>query len=185
MKKQPAVAATTRTSRVSSRHPLKKKNVHFSSGRQNWKTPPKIIRPTEAVLGVIDLDPCSPIVPNIPARRFFTEEINGLRQPWYGNVFMNPPYKSCIWWIKKILREYRAGRVKEAIILVAARTETKAFHLLRSFPMCFIKGRLKFSGSKNTATFPSVAIYLGPNARKFHQEFKHLGVVMLEWNPEA
>jgi len=185
MKKQRTVKATTRTSRVSSRQARKKKNVHYSSGRQNWKTPPKIIRPTEAVLRVIDLDPCSPTVPNIPARKFFTKEINALRRLWFGRIFMNPPYKNCIWWIKKILREYRAGRVTEAIILVAARTETKAFHLLRSFPMCFIKGRLKFSGSKNTATFPSVVIYLGPNTRKFHQEFKHLGVVMHEWNPEA
>ena len=55
-----------------------------------WYTPPEIFK----ALGLrFDLDPCSPGPGHwVPADRIYTEADNGLVQPWFGLVFMNPPY---------------------------------------------------------------------------------------------
>src|SRR5205809_33616 len=44
-------------------------------------------------LGAIDLDPASHAEANriVRARRFYSEKQNGLRRPWRGRVFINPP----------------------------------------------------------------------------------------------
>ena len=84
-----------------------------------WLTPPDIVK----ALGEFDLDPCSPINPPWRlAPKWFTEVEDGLKQPWYGRVFMNPPYGNATKkWLKK-LSEHGNG-----IALVFARVETKMF----------------------------------------------------------
>lgn len=56
----------------------------------DWYTPPEIF----AALGLVfDLDPCSPGATHwVPARKVFTKEDDGLKQPWQGLVFVNPPF---------------------------------------------------------------------------------------------
>ena len=46
------------------------------------------------------------------------------------------------------------------MMLIPARTDTKAFHeyIYGKAEIRFIKGRLKFGGSKNSAPFPSMVI---------------------------
>ena len=55
-----------------------------------WYTPPEYFK----ALGLVfDLDPCSPGPGHwVPAKKIYTIEDDGLRQPWFGLVFMNPPY---------------------------------------------------------------------------------------------
>jgi hypothetical protein len=53
-------------------------------------TPPQIF---EALGLVFDLDPCSPRpAHSVPARKIYTIEDDGLRQPWHGLTFVNPPF---------------------------------------------------------------------------------------------
>jgi len=68
-----------------------------------------------------DLDPCSSITqPWGTARNAYTVEQNGLIQPWFGNVFCNPPYGPHTQkWIK-LLAEHGQG-----IALIFARVETQ------------------------------------------------------------
>jgi hypothetical protein len=56
----------------------------------DWYTPPELF----AALGLVfDLDPCSPGPDHwVPTRKIYTIEDDGLRQPWHGLVFMNPPF---------------------------------------------------------------------------------------------
>ena len=56
------------------------------------------------MLGVIDLDPCSNVGgPNVPARRHFAAESDGLSRRWSGTIFMNPTYGSTIAaWVSKL-----------------------------------------------------------------------------------
>jgi hypothetical protein len=57
----------------------------------DWWTPPEIFR---ALKLMFDLDPCSPGsgLGFVPARKIYTKADDGLRQPWRGLVFMNPPF---------------------------------------------------------------------------------------------
>lgn len=108
---------------------------------KEWYTPREIFN----LLNIqFDLDPCSPgkdIVPWIPANKHYTTKEDGLVLPWYGNVFVNPPYGSDTpVWMEK-LNNHGLG-----IALVFARTDTKWFHAWtpKADGICFIKGRISF-----------------------------------------
>jgi hypothetical protein len=136
-------------------------SVHFSSETEEWYTPLEIIDSVVEVLKVIDVDPCSN-GNTIPATTHFTKKENGLEQDWKGTVYMNPPYGGEIKdWIIKLLEEWESGNTTEAIALVPARTDTDWFSRIDAHPWCAIRGRLKFSGHKNSAPFPSAVFYLG------------------------
>lgn len=71
---------------------------------------------------------------------------------------MNPPYgREICKWMQKAYESSLSGAT--VVCLVPARTDTKWFH---DFAMMgeirFIKGRLKFGGSKNSAPFPSAVV---------------------------
>lgn len=153
----------------------------MSSKSVEWYTPTRIVERVILVLGEIDLDPCSNsrTAPNVPAAHHFTQEDNGLALPWRGRIYMNPPYgRATIGkWIKKLLTEWQAGRVTQALVLLASRTDTQWMAQLREFPRCYILGRLRFSGHKNGAPFPSVVVSLGCDLQTFTAAFKDIGDV--------
>jgi hypothetical protein len=131
-------------------------------------------------MGAIDLDPCSTghENPNVPAAWHYAKEDDGLAQKWHGRVYMNPPYGRVIGsWVEKLVLEYKAGRVPQAIALLPARTDTRWMARLRDYPRCFLRGRLKFSGHKNSAPFPSVVVALGCDLGKFVAAFGDIGDV--------
>lgn len=152
----------------------------FTSKTDEWNTPQEILRRVLAVMGEIDLDPCSNSEesPNVPAKLHYTEAMDGLNKEWRGSVYMNPPYGDVIGdWVKKLVNEYRAGCVTQALALVPARTDTQWFREFREFPRCFIIGRLKFGNAENGATFPSVVVNLGCDRQKFMSVFGEIGDV--------
>ena len=130
-----------------------------------------------AVLGQIDLDPCADDNKLILALHHYTILDNGLEQSWYGKVYMNPPYGRQIEsWVWKLKYEYEVNKnTAEAIALLPARVDTSWWRLLANYPVCFISGRLRFSGHNNSAPFPSAVVYLGSNVEKFVEVFGKLG----------
>ena len=161
-------------------------DVHYSSETPEWYTPPEIITRTQKTLGKIDLDPCSGPENTVPATRSFSKADDGLSFDWCGRVYMNPPYGREIGaWVEKLVAEHKAGRTKEAIALVPARVDTDWFRTFRDFVVCFVDGRLKFSGHENSAPFPSAAVYLGPNVARFAKSFGDMGDVWVRWPAEG
>jgi len=157
-----------------------KMDVHYSSESNEWNTPKDIIDRVILVMGRVDIDPCSNSKdnPSVPAGIHFTQEDNGLIQPWEGKVYMNPPYGREIGdWTSYLKEQYEFGRITEAIALVPSRTDTEWFRELSEYPRCFIWGRLKFSGFDNAAPFPSMAVYFGRDIDKFISVFKDIGDV--------
>ena len=149
----------------------------YSSLSGEWATPPEIVDRIVAALGSIDLDPCSD-GNTIPATTHYTEKDDGLTKQWAGRVYMNPPYGTGIKrWISKLADEFEQGEVTEAIALVPARTDTAWFRRLANYPVCFIRGRLRFGGMENSAPFPSAAVYLGPDSSRFREVFSDIGDV--------
>ena len=155
-----------------------------STASPEWQTPKNIVELIRKCLGGVDLDPCSNSKenPNIPAKHVFTKDDDGLRFGWYGRVYMNPPYGREIGrWVEKLACEYREGRTKEALALVPARVDTDWFKSFRDFPVCFIDGRLKFSGSDNSAPFPSAVFYVGSDVPRFARFFGDMGDIWVRW----
>src|SRR6266496_6027731 len=59
-----------------------------------WFTPARFTKAASEVMNGIDLDPASCKEANliVRAKKFYSKEDNGLIQPWYGNVWLNPPF---------------------------------------------------------------------------------------------
>lgn len=107
----------------------------------DWYTPPDIFKKLDIVF---DLDPCSPGAGHwVPARRIYTKEDDGLKQPWSGVVFMNPPFggrNGHVPWLKRFL-DHGNG-----IAIVRAYTSSAWFHdwAIRVETMLFPRGKTKF-----------------------------------------
>jgi hypothetical protein len=147
-----------------------KQPIRSSTENHEWYTPAAIMRLTYAVMGGVDLDPASNAGANrtVGARRYFTKEDDGLAQEWGGRVWLNPPYgkrnSTGIWW-EKLLAEYDAGRVTEAMFLANSTTETKWFHeALSRFPVLFLSGRVSFwrPGAPSSSGFLGTCIVYMP-----------------------
>jgi len=132
-------------------------NIIFSSKRDDWETPRNLFLQLEELFGPFDLDPCA-TPENTKCKAFFTRKDNGLLKPWWGKVFMNPPYGREIGkWISKAYNESQKGCF--VVCLLPARTDTSWFHkFCLKGEILFLKGRLKFGASKNAAPFPSMIV---------------------------
>ena len=139
-------------------------NIHFSSASDNWATPDSFMDRVKTQYKVdFDLDVCAD-AGNAKAERFYTREDDGLTQEWSGCVWCNPPYgrKQTAQWLKKAYDSAKQGAT--VYVLIPARTDTKAWHdYAMKGRIEFIKGRLKFGGSKNSAPFPSALIIFDPS----------------------
>lgn len=138
----------------------------FTSNTDNWATPQWFFDKLNEK-HKFTLDVCASKTNN-KCDKFFTLEDNGLKQSWKGETcWMNPPYgKEIKYWIEKAYKEALLGTT--IVMLLPARTDTKWFHEFIYEPykkddgpiinIEFIKGRLKFGNSKNSAPFPSMIV---------------------------
>lgn len=135
--------------------------VHFSSITDDWYTPQEFFNQLNAEFN-FTLDPCAS-EQNAKCAKFFSKEDDGLSKSWANErVFMNPPYGRAIGdWMRKAKEEAKRGAL--VVCLVPARTDTKWWHECCIFgEVRFIKGRLKFGGSKDNAPFPSAIVIFKP-----------------------
>lgn len=132
----------------------------MTSNTCEWETPQALF---DALAERIpfEVDVCA-TEENTKCRKFFTKEIDGLSQHWSGFCWMNPPYGREIGkWVKK------ASESKGAFTfcLLPARTDTAWFHDYiynnADVKVYFLKGRLHFNNSKNSAPFPSMIVIFG------------------------
>lgn len=133
--------------------------VMFSSKKQDWETPKDFFKQLDKEFN-FTLDPCC-TKENALCKKHYTEKEDGLKQDWNGEtVFCNPPYGRAIkTWVKKC---YEEGKKKNTtvVMLIPARTDTSYFHdyIYNKSEIRFIRGRLKFGNSKNSAPFPSMVV---------------------------
>jgi len=135
-------------------------NVHFSSATDDWATPQDFFDSLNAIYN-FELDVCASET-NAKCAKYFTKEVDGLMQPWGGVVWMNPPYGREIGlWMKKAYESHKQNGAT-VVCLVPARTDTAWWHdYAMNGEITFIRGRLKFGGSKNAAPFPSAVVVFG------------------------
>lgn len=136
-------------------------SVHFSSASSEWETPRGFFIAQNAVHN-FTLDPCC-THENTKCFKHYTQEEDGLKQDWSKDrVWLNPPYgREIIKWMKKAYEESLKGAL--VVCLVPSRTDTRWFHTYAmKGEITFIKGRLKFSGHKHCAPFPSAVVVFRP-----------------------
>lgn len=162
------------------------KSLMFASGENENYTPYTfLIKVCEFFGGNIDLDPCSNSLdnPQCPALVHYNKTLNGLSLPWFGNVFVNPPYSRDLLkpFVDKSISEFESDRARQILILVPARTDTQWHLSLNKYPRCYLTGRLKFqnpANNGNSAPFPSVLFYLGNSPDDFQRYWKNFGEVL-------
>jgi len=131
----------------------------FSHKSDEWSTPQALFDELNKEFH-FTLDVCANFQ-NKKCDNFFDERRNGLIQSWGKAVcFMNPPYSKIADWMEKAYAESQSGATVVAI--APSRTDTRWFHkFCYRNPDCeirFIKGRLRFGNSKNSAPFPSMIL---------------------------
>ena len=131
-------------------------NVHFSSKTDLWYTPQDFFKKYDDVYK-FETDVCA-TDDNTKCAKYYTEEMDGLLQEWRGVCWMNPPYGRTIGnWMKKAYESSLEGAT--VVCLVPARTDTNWGHdYAMKGEITFLKGRLKFGDSKNSAPFPSAVV---------------------------
>lgn len=136
-------------------------NVHFSSRTDLWSTPQDFFDKLNAEFS-FELDVCA-LPENAKCAKYFTPEQNGLTKEWIGTCWMNPPYgREIVNWMRKAYDSSKHGAT--TVCLVPSRTDTAWWHdYAMNGEIRFIKGRLKFGGSSNSAPFPSAVVIFRPN----------------------
>lgn len=153
--------------------------------RNEWYTPVRYI----------DLDPASCELANrtVKATRYYDAHTNGLDKPWHGNIWLNPPFgkvrnKSGIRiFTEKLIEEYRAGHIEQAVFLGTSDCDASWFHSLWDFLICFPDHNVYFNRpvdedrtekeARHGHWFGTVFVYLGPNEATFIDEFSQFGTI--------
>lgn len=151
-------------------------NVHFSATKSkspqgnlgfleeaptdDWATPDAIFKKLDKEFR-FEQDVCAE-KKNTKCSNYWDKEQDGLAQSWTGKrCWMNPPYGREIGkWVEKAA----TGGASIVVALLPARTDTRWWHdfIQGKAEVRFIRGRLKFGGSKNSAPFPSAIVIFRP-----------------------
>ena len=172
-------------------------NVKHSSKNGCHITPVEVLVAARELMGGVDLDPASCAEANtaVRARRYFTQEDDGLSKRWKGRVWLNPPggiddnrdSKPKVRW-RHLVGEYVAGRASCALFLgfsieVLQTTQIDAGDLPipLDFPFCVPSRRLAFLTVKNgslvvgkSPTHANVIVWLPPRCDARGEKFKEI-----------
>ena len=120
-------------------------------------------------LGIeFDLDvACPPEGPaHTPAKAYYTQETDGLSSPWFGNVWMNPPFSKTHPWARKFI-EHKNG------VCLVPMSKSKWFDALwdSSDAVLSLPSSLRFEGRDNGSIFmPTILAAFGQeNVKALHR----------------
>jgi phage N-6-adenine-methyltransferase len=137
--------------------------VLFSSNNGAWETPPAVFDELDAEF-CFELDVCANSG-NAKCKRYFTPEQDGLKQPWLGVCYMNPPYgKDIEVWVQKAFEASLYGATVVCLLPVRSGTRWWQRYVkpLPSADKRFLPGRLRFVNAPGTAPFDSAVVIFRP-----------------------
>lgn len=150
--------------------------------RTDWQTPPELFDKLTAEFGPFDLDPCGHPLSYVSQHCGTYYAKDGLDKPWFGRVFVNPPYgRELGKWVAKCYADAHRPDVVHVVALLPVRTDVRWWqnYVVTSLhysgyvgstrlpiwevesgahEVRFLKGRLKFVGAKASAPFPSAIV---------------------------
>jgi len=133
----------------------------FTSNSEEWETPQLLFDELNEEFN-FTWDVCATKENSKCGDNFWSKTISGLTNDWGEVNWMNPPYGRDIGiWVRKAYMHAKRDQ-QTTVALLPARTDTKWFHdyiyKKKNVEIRFLKGRLKFSNSKNSAPFPSMIV---------------------------
>lgn len=153
----------------------------FATGKDDWRTPADLFNQLDVEFD-FDIDVAAN-AENALCADYFSPERDALARDWtwpldYATTcWCNPPYSRGLQgqFIAKAASERLRGVT--TVMLIPARTDTKAFHAhiwdaqrhqpREGIEVRFLRGRLKFSGHKDAAPFPSmIVVFRGVTTEK-------------------
>jgi len=140
--KIPAVRYIVKSVKKFSTDKMNKKAAMMGSKDQSWTTPLWFYNELKKERDIenYDTDPATNPSNPLNCKYYYTEKEDGLKQKWYGNVFINPPfgfgYYEGKWtyytgrWIEEAWRRVNQSKddVKRVTMIIPSRCDTKAFH---------------------------------------------------------
>jgi hypothetical protein len=157
------------------------------TGNPEWYTPERFIEAARLVMGGIDLDPASSADAQqiVRAARWHGLEDNGLKQPWSGRVFLNPPYShpEVANFVGRLCDHYEDGSVEAAVLLTNNNTDTRFWHRAAAIAsgVCFTLGRISFWNKEGIPSQPAngqTFFYFGAAPGFFRSVFSDFGIVL-------
>jgi hypothetical protein len=136
-------------------------NIDPETATSEWYTPREIFAAMDVEF---DLDVASPgktVVPWVPASKHYTKRQNGLKMPWRGFVWCNPPYglrNSLFPWVERFIEH------GDGVALVSDSTATEWWQTLTESAdaVLFVRPKIQFlprmTDSGNTRGSSLVAI---------------------------
>ena len=159
----------------------------FSKASDEWSTPQWLFDQLDQEFN-FDCDASATLENSLCDIMFTKGESDALtHHDWCGYVsgvdadtevktfWLNPPYSKIGAFMKKAYAESQKGAV--VVCLIPARTDTRYFHdyVMKAQEIRFVKGRLKFGDSKNSAPFPSVIVIFDKNATGYVGGYPRIG----------
>ena len=178
-----------------------------SSSSDVWLTPPWLIERASACLGGIDGDVAAEKERGVPARWHLTADEDALSVPSWANgdgsaskIWLNPPYGGIARqgpgeWTRRLVREWSAGQVRSALVLLPARPGARWQQELAQFPRVELSNHLSFEPGvgnpareawhlqqgRREAQFASILVGVGIGPAVLHQHFGDVGVVWVAY----
>lgn len=142
-------------------------------------TPPEFVRPLSEAVDGFDLDPASGAERTAHASTRFTKEDDGLSREWFGTVWLNPPFSEKERWVRRARAQVADENVQTAVVLLPVDTSTQLFHehVTAAPVVCFVEGRLSFTGGDRNPNFGILLAVFGEVSDQLLDALDRKGVV--------
>ena len=143
---------------------------------QDYYTPKEVVETARLAMGGIDLDPATHADANRVHKIKTWYHINrsAFENPWFGRVWLNPPYGDNSRWFNRIMEE--RGFIEQLCMISpvwAFSTQVAREFMAVSSAMVLLSPTPKFwgKGERTGTNHPHAVVYLGPDKERFLAAF--------------
>jgi hypothetical protein len=128
---------------------------HTDESNDTVATKRELWHPLAERMGGFDLDPAAGAEKEPIADTRYTEADDGLTSPWFGTVWLNPPYSDKAGWYKRLVDKYQHGDVERAVALATCDTSAGWFQQWFSTAdvLCYLDGRDWYDAPGDSPSF--------------------------------